>query len=50
MGMRFNLSFIQIKIVGFAVVLLLISAFIKPKDKEITLSEFDSVVLGSSIH
>jgi hypothetical protein len=50
MGMRFNLSFIWIKIVGLALVLLLISAFIKPKDKEITLSKLDSIGIGSSIH
>jgi len=50
MGMRFIFSSIWLKIVGIVVVILILSAFIKPKDKEITLSKLDSIGLGSSIH
>lgn len=48
MGIRF--SFFWIKIVGVVIILLMLSAFIKPKEKEIGQAKLDSIGMGSSIH
>ncbi len=48
MGIRF--SFFWIKIVGVIIILLMLSAFIRPKEKEIGQSKLDSIGMGSSIH
>ena len=48
MGIRF--SFFWLKIVGTIFLLILISGFIKPKEKELSQSKLDSIGMGSSIH
>jgi hypothetical protein len=50
MGMRFSLSFFWIKVAGVILILLMISAFIKPKDSEIKQVKLDSIGMGSSTH
>lgn len=43
-------SHFWVKLIGFFLILLLLSAFIKPKEREISHARFDSVGMGSSIH
>jgi hypothetical protein len=50
MGIRFSHSFFWIKVAGVILILLMISAFIKPKDSEIKQVKLDSIGMGSSTH
>lgn len=50
MGLQFRFSFFWIKIIGVVILVFLLSAFIKPKEKEMSQSKLDSIGMGSSIH
>jgi len=50
MGLNFRFSFLWIKILGIAILILLLSAFIKPKEKELSQSSLDSIGMGTSTH
>lgn len=50
MGLNLRFSFFWIKILGIAILILLLSAFIKPKEKEFSQSKLDSIGMGTSTH
>ena len=50
MGLRLHFSFFWIKVVGVIMVLVLLSAFIKPEEKDFKQVKLDSIGMGSSIH
>lgn len=50
MGLNLRFSVFWIKLLGIAILILLLSAFIKPKEKELSQSKLDSIGMGTSTH